>query len=86
MFCATGLEGEFGVSLKVSDEEFEELSSRDRIIPASYLARHKWFFVNDTKCFSKKEWEHYLKQSYELMKSKLKKKKIISVGKTIQKK
>ena len=78
MFCVTGIEGEFGVSLKASDEEFEELCSRDVIIPAQYLARHKWIFINDPKCFTKKEWEHYLKRSYELVKSKLKTKKISS--------
>ena len=86
MFCVTGAEGEFGVSLKVNDEEFEELSTRDGIIPAPYLARHRWIFVNNPKCFSKKEWEHYLKQSYELIKSKLKTKKISSSKKTGRKK
>ncbi len=86
MFCVTGIEGEFGVSFKVNDEEFEELSSREGIIPAPYLARYKWIFVNDPKCFSKKEWEHYLKQSYEMIKLKLKKKKIVSSIKTTQKK
>lgn len=86
MFCVTGVEGEFGVSFKVNDEEFEELSSRDGIIPAPYLARYKWVYVNDAKCFSKTEWQKYLSQSYELIKSKLKKKSISSQKKILKKK
>ena len=70
MFCVTGIEGEFGVSMNVSEEEFEELTSREGIIPAPYLARYKWIFVNDEKCFSKKEWEKYLRGSYELINAK----------------
>ena len=86
MFCVTGVDGDFGVSLKVNDEEFEELSSREGIIPAPYLARHKWVLVNNPKCFTKKEWEYYLNQSYELIKSKLKKKKISFSKKIFKKK
>ena len=72
MFCVTGIEGEFGVSLKVKDDEFEELASRKDIIPAPYLARYKWIYVKDAICFSKEEWKHFLRQSYELISSKQK--------------
>lgn len=61
-------------SLKVSDEEFNEITARDGIIPAPYLARNKWIQVASVATFSQKEWEHYLRQSYELVKSKLPKK------------
>jgi len=71
MFCVTGIEGDFGVSIKVKDEEFEELTGREGIIPAPYLARYKWIYVDDVNSFSNKEWKHYLQQSYELIKSKL---------------
>ncbi len=71
MFCVTGIEGEFGVSFKVNDNEFDELITKNGIVPAPYLARYKWIYVNDPKYFSKKEWEQYLLQSYELIKSKL---------------
>ena len=79
MFFVTGMEGEFGVSFKVNDEEFKELSARDRISHTPYLTRNKWVFVNDPKCFLIKDRENYLRQSYDLLKSKLKKKKIISL-------
>lgn len=71
MFCVTGLEGPFGVSLKVTDEEFDELLASKDIIPAPYVARYKWILVQNPNRFSKKEWEYYIKQSYELVKEKL---------------
>jgi predicted DNA-binding protein (MmcQ/YjbR family) len=75
MFCVSGLEGPFGVSLKVTDEEFGAMSARPGIIPAPYVARYKWVMVQDPKALTKKEWEFYITQSYELVKSKLPKKK-----------
>jgi len=74
MFCVTGIEGDFGVSLKVKDDEFEELTTRKDIIPAPYLARYKWIYIKDAGCFTASEWKYYLRQSYELISAgKLKK-------------
>ena len=70
MFCVTGLTGEMKVSMKVKDDEFDELCNRRGIIPAPYMARHKWILVDDS-AFTKKEWEQYIRQSYELVKEKL---------------
>lgn len=75
MFCVTGLSGDFSASIKVQAEEFEELSSRPGIIPAPYLARYKWVLVQGEASLSDDEWDHYLQQSYQLVKSKLPKKK-----------
>ena len=58
-------------SFKVNDEEFEEVSARKGFMPAPYMARHKWVHVDDIKRLSKKEWEHFAKQSYELVAAKL---------------
>lgn len=71
MFCVTGFSPEAGVSLKVKDEEFEELSSSTDIIPAPYLARHKWIYIKSKSRFTTKQWQHYLRQSYELISAKL---------------
>jgi predicted DNA-binding protein (MmcQ/YjbR family) len=71
MFCVTCLEEPMQVSLKVTHEEFEELSVSKDIIPAPYVARYKWVLIQKPSRFSKKEWEHYVKQSYKLVKSKL---------------
>ena len=74
MFCAAPLTTPLSVSFKVKDEEFDELCNLPGIMPAPYVARYKWVLVTDVKRFSKKEWKHYIKQSYELVKSKLPKK------------
>ena len=75
MFCVTGLEQTpVGVSFKVTDEEFEEVSARPGFRPADYVARYKWVTVEDVRKISKKELEIFIKQSYELVKAKLPKK------------
>jgi len=74
MFCITGMEDDSHVSFKVTDEEFESLTERDGIIPAPYLARNKWVGITRRSALKPKEWEHYLAQSYELVKAKLPKK------------
>lgn len=71
MFCVTGLDGPFGISLKVTDDEFEELSVTPGIIPAPYVARYKWIFINDANRFTVIEWKHYIQQSYHLVKANL---------------
>ena len=73
MYAVTGLEGDFKVSMKVLPEEAAELSLCEGIIPAPYLARYHWVLVEDAAALSKEEWEYYLRQSYELVFSKLKK-------------
>ena len=74
MFCAASLEPPFTCSFKVKDEEFEELSNQNGFMPAPYIAKAKWVLVTDPYKLSKKEWEKYIKQSYELIKIKLTKK------------
>ena len=74
MFCAAPLEPPLTVSFKVRDEEFEELSSSPGLRPAPYVARYKWVLVEEVSSLSRKEWEHYVRQSYDLVKAKLPKK------------
>lgn len=81
MFCVVLLDGSSKVSLKVTDEEFSEMSSLVGVIPAPYAARHKWILVEDLTVFNKKKWEYYIHQSYNLVKSKLSKKKLMQLGK-----
>ena len=71
MFCVAALDGPLTVSFKVKDEEFDELSSTPGFSPAPYVARYKWVLVEDVNKLSRKEWSHYVKQSYELVKAKL---------------
>ena len=74
IFCAAQLTTPLLISFKVKDEEFDELSSSIGVLPAPYAARYKWILVTDLNKFSKKEWEYYTRQSYDLVKSKLPKK------------
>ncbi len=80
MFCVTGLNEEMKVSLKVTDEEFEELTQTNNIIPAPYMARNKWILVKDAERFTDEEWKKYISQSYELVKNKLTKKLQTELG------
>ncbi|MGZ3753679.1 MAG: MmcQ/YjbR family DNA-binding protein [Mucilaginibacter sp.] len=75
MFCVAVLSPPLKVSLKVADNEFEELSSTPGIIPAPYVARYKWILVEDVNRFTANEWEYYICQSYALVKARLPKRK-----------
>jgi len=74
MFCAASLEPPFSCSFKVPDDEFDEISNKNGFTPAPYMARAKWVLVTDPSKLNKKDWERYIKQSYELIKIKLTKK------------
>ncbi len=60
-----------GMSFKVDDERFLELTDRPGIIPAPYLARAKWIYVQNKKAMGDKEAAQLLRRSYELVLSKL---------------
>ena len=74
MFCLADLDPPLRVSFKVREEEFAELTSVPDIIQAPYFARMMWVSVIDESSLSRGDWEKYLRQSYELVKSKLPKK------------
>ena len=74
MFCVCALDGPLSVSFKVRDDEFEELADSPGIRPAPYVARYKWVLVEEVSRLNRKEWEHYIKQSYDLVRAKLPKK------------
>jgi predicted DNA-binding protein (MmcQ/YjbR family) len=67
-------------SFKASDEDFEDLTSKEGFIPAPYMARYKWVHVDDIKRLSQKEWEHYAAQSYQQVAAKLPKKVREKIG------
>ncbi|MFN2437816.1 MAG: MmcQ/YjbR family DNA-binding protein, partial [Chitinophagaceae bacterium] len=79
MFCVAGLETPLKFSFKVKDEEFEEMSNSEGFMPAPYMARAKWVLVTKST-LSKKQYEHYIKQSYQLVKAKLTRKIKIELG------
>jgi len=71
MFCVTCLEPPFRASFKSNEKDFAELTLREGIIPAPYLARSKWVQVLKEDTLSTREWEQYVKESYSLIKAKL---------------
>jgi predicted DNA-binding protein (MmcQ/YjbR family) len=62
-------------SFKVSPENFALLTEREGFKPAPYLARYQWVWVDDISRLSTKEWRALLQAAYELVKSRLPKKK-----------
>ena len=58
-------------TFKVTDEDFELLPEREGFSPAPYMARYKWIYVDDINRLNKKEWQGYLKKSYDLIFAKL---------------
>ena len=72
MFCVVGLEqSPATASFKVKDEDFDEMCSRDGFKPAPYVAKYKWVWMDNINRLNKKEWEHYIQQSYDLVRAKL---------------
>jgi predicted DNA-binding protein (MmcQ/YjbR family) len=73
MYCVAGLEQPLKVSMKVTAEDFGTLIERHGIIPAPYVARNKWILVEKPGALTLSEWEHFIRQSYELVVANLRK-------------
>ena len=58
-------------SIKVADEDFESISEKEGLMPAPYLARYKWVWMDDIRRLSKKEWQTYIDTAYHLVAGKL---------------
>ena len=80
MFCVCSTDPPFRASFKVGDEEFEEISLREGFQPAPYMARAKWVLVTEPGKLNRREWESFIEQSYELVRSKLSKKTQENLG------
>jgi len=80
MFCVASMEPPLTFSFKVTDEEYDELSIRTGFEPAPYMARNKWVLVNDPSKVKPKEVEKLVRQSYQLIASKLTKKLRVELG------
>lgn len=73
MFAVTGTDPKQsgGISFKVPDERFLELTDRKGIVPAPYLARARWVLVERGASLATAELEALLRGSYELVLAKL---------------
>ena len=72
MFAVVGPDG--SMSFKVDDERFLELTDRPGMIPAPYMAKHKWVLVQDLKKADEAEVRALVERSHELVFAKLTKK------------
>ena len=61
-------------SLKVDDNRFLELTDVEGIIPAPYMAQHKWVLVEDLKVLPDKDLRALLARSHEIILAKAPKK------------
>ncbi len=84
MFCVLNLEPQRGdrsrVAFKATPEEFAELTEREGIIPAPYMARNHWVSLEDYSTLPGRELEARLARSYELVKATLPKKLQAALG------
>src|SRR5215470_15418570 len=75
MFAHTVLEvAPVWLSFKCSPEDFAELTERNGIIPAPYLARALWVALETKDALSPDELASLLRKSYDLVVAKLPKK------------
>ena len=69
-----GGKGAWSIGFKVDDFRFLELTDRDGIIPAPYMAKHKWVLVQDPKALDDAELKELVVRSHALIVAKLPKK------------
>ena len=84
MFAVTPLEpASVCLSFKASPENFAELTERQNIIPAPYMARAQWVALQTRDAISAEELSRFLRESYEMVLAKLPKKmqEMIASGK-----
>ena len=85
MFAITPLEpAPVCLSFKASPEKFAELTERQYIIPAPYLARAQWVALQTRDAVAHDELAGLLRESYEMILAKLPKKmqEVIASGKS----
>ena len=77
MFAVIGLDpaSDHCMSFKCTPEKFAELTERNGIAPAPYVARYHWVALESFDALSEKELKALLRNSYDLVFEKLPKKK-----------
>lgn len=71
MFCVTSLDGSGHTSFKTTPEKFAELTERDGIIPAPYVARYHWVAIEDGGAVETSELKDLIDLAYRLVFDKL---------------
>jgi predicted DNA-binding protein (MmcQ/YjbR family) len=76
IFAVVGLDAasDHVMSFKCTPEMFAELTERDGIVPAPYVARYHWVALQSFDAISERELKPLLKNAYEMVRDKLPKK------------
>jgi len=61
----TRISGPFRTGIKCNEEDFALLTEREGIIPMPRLSVTGWIRIEKETALTKKEWEHYIKLSYD---------------------
>ena len=82
MFAVIGLDpaSDHCMSFKCTPEKFAELTERNGIGPAPYVARYHWVALESFDVLGEKELKALLRNSYELVIEKLPKKMKAELG------
>lgn len=82
MFAVINLEevSDHCMSFKCTPEKFAELTERNGIVPAPYVARYHWVALETYDALGEKELKALLRNSYDLVFEKLPKKLKSSLG------
>ena len=72
MFTVTSADSsDAGVSMKTTPEKFAELTERQGIRPAHYVARYHWITIEDPKAVTLAEMKDLIRESYQMVFDKL---------------
>lgn len=85
MFAVISLEqvSDHCMSFKCTPEKFAELTERNGIIPAPYVARYHWVALETYDALSAKDLKALLRNSYNLVVEKLSKKLRSELGEQV---
>ena len=74
IFCLSDLVPPIHVAFKIPEAQFDDLTQVEGIIQAPHFARRQWVSILDENLLNRAGWEHHIRQSYDLVASKLPKK------------
>jgi len=76
MFAVVALDGATGhrMSFKCTPEAFAELTEREGIVPAPYVARYHWVALERFDALPERELKELLRNAYRLILEKLRRK------------
>jgi predicted DNA-binding protein (MmcQ/YjbR family) len=80
IFAGMSLDPPHSLSFKCTPEKFDELIEFEGIIPAPYTARNKWVMLERLDALNDVEIKRLIKNSYEMIFSKLPKKTQAELG------